>query len=112
MPFTGIYKLQGKKKKRPHPQTFSNSHYSNFYTLDECHRVTIYPNYQVTLLTGREGHFHHNTSSNFTLILLRNNHLIVNSGLTFLKHFKLEVTDQKTMKTLKKHYLSKDKGDC
>lgn len=72
----------GKKgKKKPQPETFSNSHYTNFYTLDSRHWVTIYPNYQVTLFTGREGHFHHNTFNNFTLILLRNNHSIVNSGL-------------------------------
>ncbi|KAF2983009.1 hypothetical protein EK904_011670 [Melospiza melodia maxima] len=71
----GIYKLQEKKEKKKHSETFSNSCYSNFYTLDECHRVTVHQNYQATLFTKRERHFHHNTFSNSTLILLRNNHL-------------------------------------
>lgn len=47
MPFTGIYRLQGKKKKR-----------NNILKLwMNVIRVTIYPHYQVTLLTGREGIF-------------------------------------------------------
>lgn len=58
----------GKKEKKKHSETLSDSRYSNFYTLDECHRVTIYQYYQATFFTRREQHFHHNTFSNSTLI--------------------------------------------